>query len=100
MTLPQRFSSNQFVANLIGYADRKAERAAQRLRDKEIDPELLAVAKELERLAVGQPSFFHWKNGGGRRFSCGYRGSDRRGAAQSNWTATLAVVKRCSTRAI
>jgi hypothetical protein len=58
MTLPRRFSSNQFLANLISYADRKAERAAQRLRDKEIDPELAAAAKELERLAIGQSELF------------------------------------------
>jgi hypothetical protein len=58
MTLPRRFSSNGFLVNLIGYADRRTERAAQRLRDKEIDPELLAVAKELERLAIGQSELF------------------------------------------
>jgi hypothetical protein len=59
MTLPRRFTSHGFWANLIGYADRRAERAAQRLRDKEIDPELLLAAKELERLAIGQSELFH-----------------------------------------
>ena len=58
MTLPRRLPSNSFLAMLIGYADRRAERLAQRLRDKEIDPELLAVAKELERLAIGQSELF------------------------------------------
>jgi hypothetical protein len=40
------------------YADGRAEHLAQRRLDRETDPEILAVAKDLERLAIGQAELF------------------------------------------
>jgi hypothetical protein len=56
--MARRPTGNGLLAHLIRHADRQAERKAQRLLDKETDPELLAVAKELKRLAVGQSELF------------------------------------------
>jgi hypothetical protein len=58
VNMKQALPSNWLLAMLIGSADRTAERIAQKRADRETDPEISAVAKELERLAIGQAELF------------------------------------------